>query len=223
MIEPMTRQGNRLLEMKYVIFASRIVWGLSLLALITPTAGGQCVEGGHPCSSKIPRLVKFNGVIRDAGGEPRTKTVGITFAIYNESSGGERLWQETQNVQLDQQGHYEAMLGVASEGMPLDLFVSGEPRWLGVQPQLPGEEEQPRVLLVSVPYALKAADAETLGGLPSSAFVRVTNSPAPNVSGSRTTTVAVPAGTSVVDADVDPRARGNQTVVLQGAKANSDC
>jgi hypothetical protein len=36
---------------------------------------------------------------------------------------------------------------------------------------LPGEAEQPRVLLVSVPYALKAADAETLGGKPLSAFV----------------------------------------------------
>ena len=36
---------------------------------------------------------------------------------------------------------------------------------------LPGEVEQPRVLLVSVPYALKAADADTLGGLPASAFV----------------------------------------------------
>ena len=30
--------------------------------------------------------------------------------------------------------------------------------------------EQPRVLLVSAPYALKAADAETLGGKPLSAF-----------------------------------------------------
>src|SRR5258708_37647341 len=34
-----------------------------------------------------------------------------------------------------------------------------------------GEQEQPRVLLLSVPYALKAADAETIGGLPPSAFV----------------------------------------------------
>jgi hypothetical protein len=31
--------------------------------------------------------------------------------------------------------------------------------------------EQPRVLLVSVPYAMKAGDAETLGGLPASAFL----------------------------------------------------
>lgn len=39
-----------------------------------------------------------------------------------------------------------------------------------VQPS--GEAEQPRIVLLSVPYALKAADSETLGGLPPSAFVR---------------------------------------------------
>jgi hypothetical protein len=33
------------------------------------------------------------------------------------------------------------------------------------------QEEQPRVLLLSVPYAPKAGDAATLGGLPPSAFV----------------------------------------------------
>src|SRR5205814_209313 len=32
-------------------------------------------------------------------------------------------------------------------------------------------EQQPRVLLVSVPYALKAGDAETLGGKPASAYM----------------------------------------------------
>ena len=53
--------------------------------------------------------------------------------------------------------------------MPLDLFASGEARWLGVQPE--GQAEQARVELVSVPYALKAGDAQTLGGQPLSAFV----------------------------------------------------
>lgn len=51
----------------------------------------------------------------------------------------------------------------------MDLFTSGTAQWLGVQEQ--GQPEQPRMLLVSVPYALKAADAETVGGLPPSAFV----------------------------------------------------
>ncbi len=77
-----------------------------------------------------------------------------------------------QNVTPDEQGNYSVLLGTTkSEGLSLELFSSGEPRWLGVQLQLPGEVEQPRVLLVSVPYALKAADAETLGGQPLSSFV----------------------------------------------------
>ena len=37
--------------------------------------------------------------------------------------------------------------------------------------EVQGHTEQPRVLLVSVPYALKALDAETIGGKPASAFM----------------------------------------------------
>src|SRR5207248_414861 len=58
-----------------------------------------------------------------------------------------------------------------NEGLPMELFATGEPRWLGIQFQRAGEAEQPRVLLASVPYALKAGDAETLGGRPASSYV----------------------------------------------------
>src|SRR5208282_2432797 len=68
-------------------------------------------------------------------------------------------------------GHYSALLGSATaHGLPADVFVAGEARWLAVQ--VSGQAEQPRTLLFSVPYALKALDAETIGGLPVSAFVR---------------------------------------------------
>ncbi|MBI3895826.1 MAG: hypothetical protein HY313_07820, partial [Acidobacteria bacterium] len=119
-----------------------------------------------------PRLVQFSGTLKDQSGQPLTGVQGITFALYREQSGGAALWLETQNVQLDEQGRYGVLLGsTQAEGLPQELFSSNEARWLGVQVNLPGEPEQPRVLLVSVPYALKAADAETLGGLPASAFV----------------------------------------------------
>ncbi len=122
----------------------------------------------------VPRLVKFAGVFKDEQGKA-PGMVGVTFAIYKEQEGGAPLWLETQNVELDEQGHYSVLLGATkNEGLPLELFSSGEPRWLGVQVNLPKEVEQPRVLLVSVPYALKAADAETLGGKPFSAFVLAT-------------------------------------------------
>jgi len=120
----------------------------------------------------VPRLVKFAGTLKDEQGKARTEVVGVTFAVYKEQEGGAALWLETQNVELDEQGHYTVLLGsTKSEGLPLELFTAGEPRWLGVQVNLPKEVEQARVLLVSVPYALKAADADTLGGKPVSSFV----------------------------------------------------
>lgn len=171
----------------------KISFLLALLLGFATLSGAQCMDGETSCSPKIPRLVTFNGLLRDLDGQPRTGTVGITFAIYTAASGGQRLWQETQNVQLDQQGHYEALLGAMSQGIPLDLFSSGEPRWLGVQAQLPNEEEQPRVLLVSVPYALKAADAETLGGLPASAFLRAAANPQNAPASSKILAIPAPA------------------------------
>src|SRR5579863_2906359 len=114
----------------------------------------------------VPRLVKLNGLLKDSSGNLLTNMVGVTFAVYSEQTGGVPLWQETQNVQFVQ-GRYTAFLGEStSAGIPAELFVSGQPRWLGVRALLPGEQEHPRVPLASVPYALKAADADTLGGLP---------------------------------------------------------
>ena len=119
----------------------------------------------------VPRLVKFAGVFKEEQGKARTGVVGVTLAIYKDQEGGAALWVETQNVELDEQGRYTVLLGsTKSEGLPLELFTTGEPRWLGVQVNLPKEMEQSRVLLVSVPYALKAADAESLGGKPASSY-----------------------------------------------------
>ncbi len=126
--------------------------------------------GQAQVNAAVPTLVNFSGVLPDATGKPVGNTVGVTFSFYKEQLGGAPLWTETQNVQLDRSGHYSVMLGASkSAGLPAELFVSGEARWLGIRPQ--GAEEQARVLLLSVPYALKAGDAQTVGGLPPSAFV----------------------------------------------------
>ena len=82
----------------------------------------------------VPRLVKFAGVFKDEQGKARTGVVGVTLAIYKDHEGGAALWVETQNVELDEQGRYTVLLGsTKSEGLPLELFTTGEPRWLGVQ------------------------------------------------------------------------------------------
>ena len=126
--------------------------------------------GSGSTSSQVPPLVNFNGVLAGGNGKPLTGTVGVTFYLYQEQQGGAPLWLETQNVQADKTGHYSVALGsTTSQGLPATVFASGEARWLGVQ--VHGQEEQPRVLLMSVPYALKALDAETIGGKPASAFM----------------------------------------------------
>ena len=120
--------------------------------------------------SVVPRLVNFSGKILDAQGKPLPGVAGVNFAIYKDQEGGAPLWMETQNIQADKTGHYTVQLGASkSTGLPSELFASGEARWLGAQ--VHDQAEQPRTLLLSVPYALKAADAETIGGLPPSAFV----------------------------------------------------
>ncbi|PYS41052.1 MAG: hypothetical protein DMG14_08555 [Acidobacteria bacterium] len=125
-----------------------------------------------PVPVTVPRLIAFNGVLKDRIDRPLKGVIGLSFALYKDQEGGAPLWTEIQNLQFDDQGRYSVLLGATQrEGVPIELFTSGESRWLGVQAQIPGEDEKTRVLLVSVPYALKAADADTLGGKPVSAFV----------------------------------------------------
>ena len=141
--------------------------------------------------SVVPTNVKFNSTLNDINGKPLTGTVGVTFLLYKEQTGGAPLWMETQNVQADRNGHYSVMLGSAtSHGLPAEAFFVGEARWLGIQPS--GQAEQPRVVLASVPYALKALDAETLGGRPASAFMT-----AP-ISGSKTAAPAAEQANEIV-------------------------
>ena len=153
--------------------------------------------------STMPRLVIYSGVAKDASGKPLTGTVGVTFALYSAQEGGAPLWLETQNVKADSQGSFSVNLGATNpSGLPQDLFVSGEARWLGVRPE--GQDEQPRAQLITVPYAMKAGDAETIGGLPPSAFVLA----APATPGGS----AAPASSSASASPTSPPLAGSGTV-----------
>jgi trimeric autotransporter adhesin len=148
-------------------FANTLILQCTLILLVCTAVNAQ--QADTSTAAVVPRLVNFSGqAIQD--GKIITGPAGATFAIYNEESGGSALWLETQSIQSDAKGNYTVQLGATKPGgLPLDLFASGEARWLGVS--INGGQEQPRVLLLSVPYALKAADSQTLGGLPASAFV----------------------------------------------------
>jgi hypothetical protein len=118
------------------------------------------------------RLMRVAGVIKDESGQPATGSMSVTLSLYKEEQGGAPLWAETQNITVDSAGHYITFLGVNSKGdVPMNLFTSGDIRWLGVKAD--NRVEQPRILL-GVPYMLKAGEEKNSGA---SAVVP----PAPNM------------------------------------------
>jgi hypothetical protein len=140
---------------------------VSLAALVVCLLAGL-LSGQNPLTPSVakatPRLIRFSGSLRESGGTVCPGSASITFALYAGQQGGSPLWLETQAVACDESGSYTALLGsTTAEGLPLDLFANDDERWLGVRAE--GQEEQPRVLLVSVPYALRAEDANTVGGM----------------------------------------------------------
>jgi trimeric autotransporter adhesin len=148
---------------------------MNLTAVILLGTLSLLAQNSASTTTGVPRLVSYSGKAIDAQNKPLSGTVGVTFAIYKDQTAGAALWMETQNVVADAKGSYTIQLGsTKTDGLGLDLFNTGEARWLGVS--VNGGAEQSRVLLLSVPYALKAADAETIGGLPPSAFLRADTS-----------------------------------------------
>ena len=147
-----------------VLLTSLLPFPSTLLAQSTSTP----IAASAP--TVVPALIPYSGMVREFSGQ--AGDLGVTFLIFKDEQGGEPLWAETQTVAVDASGRFKVHLGGSMlSGLPGDLFSTGEARWLEIQ--VAGQNPQPRVLLASVPYALKAADAATLGGLPASAFVLV--------------------------------------------------
>jgi hypothetical protein len=100
----------------------------------------------------VPEVLRYGGQLPNTDGM-RTQKL-LRFSIYAQQASSSPMWSEEQVVWVNSNGSFNVLLGTATEnGVPARLFV------------------------VSVPYALKASDAETLGGLPASAFLRATPSP----------------------------------------------
>ena len=138
-----------------------VAFGLVFTMLTALPAGAQT-----PAS--VPHVVRFDGQAAAGAAGPRT----AVLAVFDAATDGAPLWQETQMVQVGPDGRFAVLVGAGqAEGLPPAVLASSEPRWLEVR--FDGEPALPRALLTSVPYALRAADADTLGGLPASAFLRV--------------------------------------------------
>jgi hypothetical protein len=169
--------NNRLRRL--FIFALLFMPVLSAAQVGPANAGNaDSIPGAAPSplsivSAQVPFVVRLNGKLKPDGSDAASSSlVQVTFSIFNEPEGGAPIWTETQNLSLDRQGHYTALLGSLSAlGLPVEIFTNRDARWVETSAQ--GFLRNARVPLVSVPYAVKASDADTLAGKPVSDFVQM--------------------------------------------------
>ncbi len=198
-----------------------IALALCTLLCVSISSAQQTSTPATTASTSVPNLIRYSGTLKDAQGAALASTtpVGVTFAIYKQQDGGAAVWQETQNVTPDANGQYNVILGnTTATGLPDDLFMQQEQRWLGVQVQ--GQEEQARVLLVSVPYAFKAHEADTLGGLPASAFVQAAPSSASGSGSIDTGTALSNAGNANISSKGKSATASRKNVICAALTAN---
>lgn len=144
-----------------------VIIGISFaFTLIALFAVGNKVIFTNP---DTPRLLNYQGKLTDSDG-PVTGTVSITFSIYD--AGGTPIWSETHGNVSVKDGLFNAILG-GTTPIPDSVFSSGE-RYLGLT--VNGEEIMPRQQIVSIIFALKAQDADTVGGKSASDFALAAHS-----------------------------------------------
>ena len=171
----------------------------------------------------VPKLIKFSGILLDSRGYPITVPVDVTFELYSQpsvegSDSTEAMWKEKQQVSPNDKGGYTVYLG-AVQVLPAEVFTSVAAHYIGVQVE--AEPEQARTFLTSVPYALESGDAQTLGGLPASAYAlagpKTTNGNQPVIAAPLAAQPAVTAATTVTTTggatNMVPKFSGASTIV----------
>lgn len=108
--------------------------------------------------STAPAVINYQGVVRDANGQPLANgEYNLTFRIYDSVAGLNPLWEETHTGVTVRDGRFAATLG-SLNAFTSELFTTSPNRFVGVTVQ-GFAEMQPRLRLASVPYAIHAEDS----------------------------------------------------------------
>ena len=113
--------------------------------------------------AQAPALLGYQARLLKTDGTPLSGKTEMVFKLFDQESGAAAaLWTETQMVSVNSEGHYAVFLG---SGTPLPPGVfDGTPRFLEVS--VGGTPLVPRQKIVSVAYALNAAQAQSVKGGP---------------------------------------------------------
>lgn len=177
---------------------------LSLAVLAAGLPAALCAADGNP-----PERISYQGYLVDAAGNPLgstntgPKNYDVIFRIYNDQSLGSivnRLWAEQQTVTVDK-GYFSVMLGEGSQypGEPRPLLstiftnvADASDRYVEITVKGIGtggadSTIQPRMRLLSSPYAFLAKNAVNAAALANGAYGNVVTMTKTNVAINKST------------------------------------
>lgn len=108
-------------------------------------------------SAAAPNLINVQGKLSDAAGAPISGELQITFAIFDEETGGNELWREGPLAITLTRGIYNVLLGSTSP-LPPEIFKSGSARFLEIT--VNGETLAPRQRITSAAYTIAGNQGE---------------------------------------------------------------
>ncbi len=136
---------------------------------ITMLLGAGILLLGSMVFAGVPQLINFQGILRDGSGNPVANgSYSVLFKIYDDSTGGNVLWSETQTVNTTN-GLFSAILGSVNptvNPIPDSAFsntAGGLAHWLGIKVGA-DPEMTPRQKLVSVGYGYRSEHVNTVDG-----------------------------------------------------------
>lgn len=122
---------------------------LLVLALLTV----YCALTTVHCFAAVPSLINYQGVLKDSSGVPYNNPATMIFSIWDDSTNGNKLWEETHPVVEVSHGLFNILLGGVDNPIPDSVFDQPN-AWLDVL--VNGSQLSPRRQMVSVGYARSA-------------------------------------------------------------------
>jgi hypothetical protein len=116
--------------------------------------------------AQVPSLINYQGLLTDINGNVVSGSKTVSIAIYDAATDGTQLYSENIGSVTLQNGVYSFQFGSGSTFST--ALTTGSQHWMQVT--LDGVAQTPRERLVSVPFAMRAAQADALTAAPEQDF-----------------------------------------------------
>jgi len=130
----------------------KLIAAMSLIAAMFYQSSRAQVSGSN---TDVPRLLSYQGQVKQTDGTPMNGTHTITASLYSDSHGKNTVWRGSYSAEVVN-GVFTILLGSGNSPLP-DVFAMNRPMWVGVSVDNQ-EEMKPFAQLAGVPYALNIPD-----------------------------------------------------------------